>query len=422
MILDKDEVQKRLGMLVVLATSMIESGRSISGTSRIIKASAKGVDLNNILVNATGKIVSLQYINSSNEVYIRNGHAKAVDSFDCDRMKQLEIIASKISSGKLTSDDAIIEIEKCKHISKPWWWTTGGLAVLGFCVSLQVGGLFNTAIVTAILHFLVSLAGRFLGKYSVPNLYAVAIQCIIGGIIAFGAHYFGLVSVQGAIVALAVSWMLLVPQSLIISAVLDVTNQQYVAGVTHTSLIVLISSGIIMGGIITLSMTDLLHLSPNQKIVLPTLSIPLGIVFSVIGATANAMANSGGKDLVIPAAIIGLVTASINQVLLNLLGFPALWAASITAIILGFCSELLARRVLYPAPVLALMGIAGALLPGLVVYNGVAQELFQENGIPHFLQAGLTCLCLGIGVTFGFLLASYIKTRYNRIQSSFVQS
>ncbi|WP_300672876.1 threonine/serine exporter family protein [Soonwooa sp.] len=422
MILDKNEVQKRLGLLVILATSMIESGRSISGTVRIVKASAKGIGLKNVLINATGKIVSIQYIDPDNEVFIRNGIAKSVDAFDCDKMKQLEIVASKISSGDFTVEKGIEAIEQCKNISKPWWWVTGGLSVLGFCVALQVGGLFVTALIAGLLHFLVSISGRLLSRFNIPNLFSVALQCIVGGAIAFGAHYLGLISLTGAIVALAVSWMLLVPQSLIISAVLDITNQQYVAGITHTSLIVLISSGILMGAVMALSMTSVLQLPQDQKIILPTLSIPLGILFSVIGATANAMANSGGKSLIIPAAIIGLVTASINQILLHFFEMPSLWAASITAIILGFFSELLARRVVYPAPVLALMGIAGALLPGLVVYNGVALQLFNEDGTKYFIQAALTCICLGIGVTFGFLLASYIKTRYNRIQSSFVQS
>ena len=69
------------------------------------------------------------------------------------------------------------------------------------------------------------------------------------------------------------------------------------------------------------------------------------------------------------------------------------------------------RRSPYPPSVLALMGITGALLPGLVVYQGLATELFRDTGLPSFTQAGLVIVGLGIGTTAGFQLASFFRPR-----------
>lgn len=418
--LENDGIWKRLDVLILLATSTVESGRSISGTNRIVKICAIGLGLHNILIDTTGDIITIQYTKSTGETFIKKGKSNSIDAIDCDKMKKLELIAKDISNQKIDIAQARKEIHQCTKMDKPSWWILLGLTILAFCIALQVGGKFSTALFAGILHLIVAASGRIFANLNIPNLFSVTSQCILGGLCVAVGHYAGFLTWIEASVALAVSWMLLVPLALIIIAVLDFTNQQYIAGITHSSVITLAVCGLVLGGIITLSLGNHIIIPTSAEITLPVLPILLGLLFSVIGAAANAMANSGGKDLLLPAAIIGLLTASLNIVLLNVFDFSSMWATSITAVALGFGSELLSRKIAYPAPVLALMGVAGALLPGLIVYNGLVLQLIHKTGIPYFIQAGVICLCLGIGVTFGFLLASFIKSKYKKTQASFV--
>lgn len=123
------------------------------------------------------------------------------------------------------------------------------------------------------------------------------------------------------------------------------------------------------------------------------------------------MANRGGTQLLLPAALIGGATAVVNQTLMLVVGVPAAWSGPIVSVLLGFCSALLAPRLAYPAPALALMGITGALLPGLVVYHGLVYEVFHKSGSAFFVSAAVTCAGLGIGTAFGFILASLPSSR-----------
>jgi len=128
-------------------------------------------------------------------------------------------------------------------------------------------------------------------------------------------------------------------------------------------------------------------------------------VFSALGAVANAFANGGRLPLVRPAALLGLVTGAVNQVLVLAVGLPAVWASSLSAVVLGVLSAALVKRTGYPSQVLALMGITGALLPGIPVFFGILQAMGGGNAAEHFGTAAVISLGIGTGVALGVHLA-----------------
>jgi uncharacterized membrane protein YjjB (DUF3815 family) len=202
--------------------------------------------------------------------------------------------------------------------------------------------------------------------------------------------------------------MLLVPLPLIVSAVVGAVNAKEVAATSRASPIVLTVGGLVLGGaIVVLAGRELT--APTGDVNLPTLAIPLVLLFSALGAMANAIANLGARHLLPAAGVIGLLTAAGNLLLSRGAGLPSGWATALTAVALGFGAAWWSRRTDHAAAVLALMGITGALLPGLTVYQGVVLEIFGRASAWYYVSAGLTCIGLGVGTTLGFVAARRLR-------------
>ncbi|MGI6878534.1 hypothetical protein [Microbacterium sp. gxy059] len=225
----------------------------------------------------------------------------------------------------------------------------------------------------------------------------------------------GLVEPVGAAAAFAVSWLLILPLPQVIEATTDAVEGAYTSALVRVANVAVTAGGIAIGGSIVLFTGSALDLDDPVLDELPSLPWYLGLVFAALGAIANAFANGGRATLILPAAALGIVTSAASQAL-QLTDLPFGWAAAIAAVLLGFVSVFLAPRVGYPYPVLALMGITGALLPGLTVFRGVIHQMSGGSGMDLFLQAGVTCIGLGVGVAFGVYAAVLTGARSVRAQ------
>lgn len=148
--------------------------------------------------------------------------------------------------------------------------------------------------------------------------------------------------------------------------------------------------------------------APDVSLDLPVLGWTWVVLFSLLGAVGNAFANAGGRDLILPAAVIGAGTALCNLTLVHVLGLPSIWAAGLTAAVLGIVAALWAHRSAYSATALTLVGLTGALLPGLVLVQGLRAVLDHAPSSTFFLQAGGTALALGVGTSMGFAIAAHL--------------
>ena len=189
--------------------------------------------------------------------------------------------------------------------------------------------------------------------------------------------------------------------------VIDAINTLQLAALARFASISVAMGGILIGG------TAVIHIGRQFVTMVPdptllSLSLPLALFFSLIGAMASAVANGGRMSLMLPAGVVGLLTAICNQFLTRGLEMHTAWAAGISAVLLGLVATFLARKSSYPASVLALMGMTAALLPGLTVYMGLATSLTGVSGIAEYLQAALICVVLGVGVALGFTIARLI--------------
>jgi uncharacterized membrane protein YjjP (DUF1212 family)/uncharacterized membrane protein YjjB (DUF3815 family) len=409
-VVDEDGARLRVDCLLRLALGLIEAGHPGSGALNITDSCARALGVGDVVLVDLGRTLSLQYVLPDGRSIVRTGTAATFGNVDCRAMKRLHRLVADLTAGRITAADLPDALDDAlNRPGPPLWWRVAGMTVLAFAVAWQVGVGARAAAVAAALQVASSLVGAAAGRFGIPRVFGSAAQALLSGPLIVAAHAIGAVTWVDAAVCVAVPWMLIVPLPALVATVVDAVAESYGAATARAFVVVLTSGGLALGALVAIQLGARLDLAGGPRdLRLPVLPIALGLLFSAIGALANAMANGGGRDLLIPAAVIGVFTASVNLVLVHAVGLPATWASLGAAVTLGFVSAIWARFVPYPSAVLALMGITGALLPGLTVYLGIAHEIFRQSGGPLFLAAAVTGVGLGVGVALGELIARVV--------------
>lgn len=395
---------EREEVVAQLVAGLLGAGSSTLDTITRGQSAALALGLKDPCFVDLGRSIMVQHEHPEGQVRTVS-RPVGLDNVNCEQLRALTQVCEKIDAAELNVQTAPAAIRAATSITTAWWQAPVGLTILAFCIALQVGGHLLTAVGAVIVQVSVSAVGWATGRMGLPRLFSVALQCMLCAAMAAILVAVEWTSSPGA-VAIAVAWMLLVPQPQIVNTVVDAINTLQLAALARLASIIVVVGGIALGGAVVI-LLGRRYVEVTPDLTLPTLALPLALLFSVIGAMANAIANGGRATLLWPAALIGLLTAVCNQTLTRGLHMQTAWAAGLSAVLLGFVATLLARRSSYPASVLALMGLTAALLPGLTVYLGLATSLTGGSGLTEYLHAGLTCLGLGVGVALGFTLAQW---------------
>lgn len=368
------DTRARLEVVAELGYGLLESGHTTSQTERRLADCSRTLGIDDLSFTPLGRMIMLQAPLADGHSISVSGAARSLDATDCTRSRALNHTADELAAISLIP-------ERSAQRQR--------------------------------LHALTSVIGLVLTRIAMPRLFAVAIQSAVAGAFATALVLMGFVDPVGAAAAIAVNWLLLLPLPQVIGAVTDAIEADFLSAVTRLAGVATAAVGIVIGGALTFGLGEALGMAHPRLEELPTFPWYLILVFSALGAIGNAFANGGRAPLVLPAAALGLVTGATNQLLLHGAGLSLLWASSLSAVVLGIITVLMAKRTGDPQPVLALFGITGALLPGIPVFFGIVQEMGFGSGGTYFLQAALICVGIGTGVAFG----SYIGTLRERLRS-----
>ncbi|MET9490780.1 threonine/serine exporter family protein [Nocardia sp. NPDC006630] len=402
----EQRVWRVLGFLARLAVAMLESGYATDSVVRTTRICAAALGFADVTVIGTGRTLTVQYVRDDEYPLSRTEVAATLDSFDCDRMKRLKNLAHQVASEGCDAATATEGLHQADRGPGPWpWWVTGfGGALLALCIAVQVGGTALAALGAAVVLMPVWALGRGLGVAGVPRLYAVAVQTIFAGTLGGLAHLVGVVTVTDTAVLIATVWVLLVPMPQLISTATDAVSADTVTATARAASALLTVAGIVLGGALVVTVSQRISFGPPIDPHLLPLPVWLALGFSVLGAIGNAVFNGGGPDLLLPAAGAGLLAAATNQFLIHTAHLSPDWTGSIAAVVLGFAAAAASERLRMPMSALILVGLTGALLPGLVLYQGLVVELFHTSGIGYFVRAFTICVGLGVGAALGVLL------------------
>ncbi|MBF6214503.1 threonine/serine exporter family protein [Nocardia puris] len=395
-----------LDFLVKLATAMLESGYATDPMTQTVRLCGAAMGLERITVVGIGRTVTLEYLCADGQALTRTAAASTIDAFDCDRMKRLKNVAREVTLSGTDPDTARRMLADAERgpLPWPWWFLPFGGSLLALCIALQVGGTAKAAVAAAVVLPPVYALGRGLGRLAIPRLYGVAVQTAFAAALGGLLHVAGAITLTDTAVLIATNWVLLVPMPQLVSTAIDAVSSDGVAALARAASALLVVGGITLGGALVLAFSQRFSFGDPIDPTLPQLSLRLAIGFSILGALGNAVFNGGGRDLLLPAAGAGLLTAAVNQTLIHAGNMPSEWSGPIAAAALGFAAAACSDLLRLPMTALALVGITGALLPGLIVYQGLVIELFHTSGVGYFVRAFAVCVGLGVGAALGVIL------------------
>jgi len=414
-VLPAAQVRIRLDFLSSLGRGLLESGETTGQTEEALGRYGRRLGLDGLVLNSFGRMLLLEAVTHDGGTVSLSGAARSLDAIDCTRARELHRLAEETAeeapgwqsaaAARERLASARQAVEQLRDTATPWWVVTLGLTMLAFFISMQLGVTWQAWVSAALVQTVTSLAGVAISGLKLPRLFAITVQSCAAGAFATLLVQLGFVDPVGAAAAIAVNWLLLLPLPQIIGAVTDAIESDYLSSMTRVASVAVAAGGIVIGGGFTFALGEMLGMAHPRLDALPSLPWYLVLVFSALGAMANAFANGGRLPLVGPAALLGVVTGAVNQVLLLVVGLPAVWANSLSAVVLGLLSAALVARTGYPYQVLALMGITGALLPGIPVFFGILQAMGGGNGAVHFGTAAAISLGIGTGVALGVHVA-----------------
>lgn len=399
------QIRDRLGFLADLGCGFLESGQTGARTGETLRADAGALGLDGFSFTTVGRVVIVEaHLPDGGNISVTTS-ADALDAIDCTRSWRLHRLADAVAADPDSAADDLDNLRESvrqfRAYATPWWAVTIGTTMLAFVIAMQVGVAWQAWVTAGVVQVVTAVTGQLLGRYRMPQVFTVALQATVAGAVATALVRADVVDPVGAAAAIAVNWLLLIPLPQIIGAMNDIIESDYLSAVTRSGSVVVTGLGITVGGALTFTLGELLHMEHPLLAELPGLPWYLALVFSALGAVGNAFANGGWLRLVVPAAVIGLVTGGVNQLLLTGAGLDTLWSNSVAAIVLGVVSVLMATRTGFPQHVFALMGITGALLPGIAVVSGILLQMGGASGTHQFLTAAVTCVALGTGTAFG---------------------
>ncbi|MFT4188406.1 MAG: threonine/serine exporter family protein [Aeromicrobium sp.] len=407
------DARDRLELLAELGYGFVESGQTSGQTERVLRDCARSLGLSSLGFNSFGRLLLLETTSPDGGTVSVQGAAKALDFVDCARARKLSAVADELTDRGEQPDlaDAHRRVALLRRTATPWWARAFGMTLLAFAISMQVGVTWHAWVAAALVQVVTSLTGLLTARWTMPSLLSAAVCSSAGGAFATLLVKIGFVDPVGAAAAIAVTWLLLLPLPQIIGAVTDAIDADHLSALTRVASVLVAGVGVFVGGAFTFALGELLDMDHPKLDHLPTFPWYAILVFSALGAIANAFANGGTLSLVGPAATLGVVTGTVNQVLLRVADAPTLWANSASAVVLGVLTVVLAARTGYPQPVLALMGVTGALLPGIPVFFGILQEMGEGSGAAYFGQAATICVGIGAGVAFGAWVTERARSR-----------
>lgn len=408
--IDHRRIEAALHFLTELGASMLESGYATDAMLLMVKPCAAVMGLGEVTVVGLGRVVIVECVDGEGRTTSKMAQAASLDSFDCDRMRRLKNVARDAVLHQLDPDTACERLAAANAGPQPfpWWSVQAGGVLLAFCICVQIGGSPLAGLLAALTQLVVNLSGRGFGAAQVPKFFAVAVQAALAGSFGGAFHLLGWLTVAQAATVIATTWVLIAPLPQLISTAIDLISADSLTALARALGAGLIIGGIVLGGLLILSLSWRFDLGVAADPALPVLPIWLGIVFAVLGAIGNALFNVGGRTLLLPAAVAGLLTAAVNQTLIHAANLPSAWAGPLAAVALGFVASVVAEPLQLPVSALALVGITGALLPGLIVCQGLILAVYQVTGVGYFVQAAAVCVGLGIGASLGVYLWSLV--------------
>lgn len=393
-----------------LGVMMLEAGFDTRAAINAMTGCARALGMADLSVTALGRTMMASHVSERGVPITMTRAATTIDSFDLHRMGRLHQVLAEMLREDVDVKRASDLMDQLEQEPSPWpWWVVvlGGM-VLAASITLQTGGSLLAAALASGCLLLVNRFGALLDRIGLPRAFSVSGQAALAVLL----NVCGLATISASAAIIATGLVLLLPIPQIVQAAQDAINTYYVTAAARLTAVLVLVSMTTLGGTLALSQVGGVNATGAAFATRPgPLELWLVIVACMVGALGNAVFMRGGPRLLLPAAGAGALTGIVNVVLQRHASLDPTLAVGIAALVLGVVSGLSSGYLRIPSTELCIVGIAGALLPGLDVYWIIVSEVFKFSGAGEaFLRALVAVLVIGPSVVLGMWLVGRIRS------------
>ncbi|WP_228721128.1 threonine/serine exporter family protein [Arthrobacter sp. 260] len=400
--------RRTLDFALSLAETMFRYGAGALEVETSIIAVTAAFGLDNIEVDITNQSVILNY-SAKDQTPVTV--LRVVRSWTNNYAGLLKVhqLVTDIVDGGTTRIEAVTRLEEITHKPKPFprWMVTAAFGIFGAAIVGFIGGTPLESLISFASCIGVDLLLRQLGKWRVPEFFAVATS---SGMVTIVAMFFWWLDIGVAPSFVVVGGiLLLLPTGRLVSATQDAINGFPVTAAGRYLSAFLVFAAIVSGLAVALVAGALigipeLELSTSVGSLYP---LPVVAVLVFIAVGMICIAEQTDMKLVIPTSLIG-VTGFLLYSLVIFLGVGYRLAPAVAAVLIGMLARVVALRMGAPQLVVAVPAVM-FLYPGLMVFRSmygltIETELIGD-GTNTLFNALTIILAVAGGVVLGDNLA-----------------
>ncbi|MBG6180890.1 threonine/serine exporter family protein [Arthrobacter sp. CAN_A1] len=400
--------RRTLDFALGLAETMFRYGAGALEVETSIIAVTAAFGLDNIEVDITNQSVILNY-SAKDQTPVTV--LRVVRSWTNNYAGLLKVhqLVTDIVDGGTSRIDAAVRLDEITHKPKPFprWMVTAAFGIFGAAIVSFIGGGPLESFISFASCIGVDLLSRQLGKWRVPEFFAVATSA---GMVTIVAMFFWWLDIGVAPSLVVVGGiLLLLPTGRLVSATQDAINGYPVTAAGRYLSAFLVFAAIISGIAVALVAGALIGIPELQLTtsVGPLYPLPVVAVLVFIAVAMICVAEQTDMKLVLPTSLIG-VTGFLLYSLVVTLGVGYRLAPAIAAVLIGMLARIVALRMGAPQLVVAVPAVM-FLYPGLMVFRSMYGLTIETElagaGSSSLFNALTIILAIAGGVVLGDNLA-----------------
>lgn len=324
----------------------------------------------------------------------------------------------------LTLDEALARVSELENAAPRYgtWVIRLICGVAGALVAVIFGAGWVAAGVAFVANMLVHWVFTILGARRWPSFF---LQIIAGFTAALSAAVVVAIhpTADGSQVVVAVIMIMLAGMTST-GAVQDLLTGWYLTGTGRLIEAFVNTTGLIVGIQLGMRILELFDVGLTVGSDVAVAPHPVWVMLIAAALTACAFCIVAGLQFsAMPAAAVLTCGTWLSFYLLTQVGFDAVWASGLAALVAGLISPVFGGLMRIPAANLASIAII-LMFPGLLIYRGLLSWGADFNdGFQLLLQALSTAMALAIGVMFGQYVTSELAgiiTRFRRLRTTFL--
>lgn len=404
--------------------AMVATGAAAADVTATVLTLTRAYGLSSVHVDVTYTSVSVSYHRGPNADPITVLRIVRFRVQDYTRLERLRGLIVDLSQDPVPVEEARVRFDgviTAPHPYRRWLVAVAGGALAAGAAALVGAGVF----IVALSFITATIVGRVLNWLTgagvaafFAQIVAAAIPTAVATLVVVaqsnGVTFFGDVS-PSLVVASGI--VLLLSGLSVVGAAEDALEGYYVTAGARAFEVVVLSLGIAVGISIVLSLGKRLDypIAISSQTLL-TDNVAVQVVCAVVISVAFAVMSYASGRAVAVAGVAGGLGWAILAVGERALQLGAVTGSAMAALVVGFASRLVAKRLTISALAVTTAAIV-PLLPGRMAYEGISQLVTNPDGngfavgVPTLVQAFGLGLGLAAGVSLGTYFAGLLVAR-----------